>query len=140
MRFLIADALQAHEAIEYFNAFHDGFISEINLRSHDVMEPDKSHLNTGLFDVEMVFAHYNYDEGRPPYNQRVHARFHDVVDISLDFRGITFDWAINTVALEPAGDLLVFRLARNFFERERNGWRLETRDLFRFQRAEIWDD
>ena len=129
----------ARKAIDYFNGFHDGFIAEIKIRSRDRMEPDKSHLTSSLFDVDIVFAHYNYDQGSPPYDRTVRARFEEVSELGLDFRGVTFDWAINDVLVEPAGDQLLLRLARNSFDAETRKWSIAHHDLFRFRRAEVWD-
>jgi hypothetical protein len=74
------------EAMEYFNASHDGFIKRFLIMSQDYFLPDKSQMCTGSFNAELDFAHYNYREGQPPPNQLIRAVFIEVQDALCDFR------------------------------------------------------
>jgi hypothetical protein len=75
MHYIVVSAEQAAAVVEYFNGFHDGFIRRLSLISHDTFEDRDTHLTTGLLDLEVLFAHSNYHDGRPPFDQLVHARF-----------------------------------------------------------------
>ena len=87
--FRVSSPEEAATAFDYFNGFHDGFMKRIDIASRDVIDEDHGQSCTGLFDVEIEFAHYNYSDGEAPfhpYNQIVHAVFRDVQDIFCDFR------------------------------------------------------
>ena len=106
----VRDARSAREAVEYFNAFHDGFVRELRLVSHDRFEDRHTHATTGRLDLHVVFAHSNYDEGRPPFDRLVRATFLEVRDLRTSFTGRPTDWPIDGLALEPESARLRARL------------------------------
>jgi hypothetical protein len=106
MDLVVASAEQAGAVAEYFNGFHDGFIRRLALVSHDTFESRDVHETTGLLDLEILFAHSNYGDGRPPFDQLVAARFTRVRDLRIAFTGRPTDWPIMSLHLEtdPAAD------------------------------------
>lgn len=92
----------AARVVEFFNAFHDGFIRRFTLVSHDRHESRDVHVTTGRLDLELVFAHYNYDAGRPGPDQLIEARFTGIRDLAVAFTGQPADWPILSLQLEPA--------------------------------------
>ena len=87
--FTVSSAATAAGALDYFNGFHDGFMRRIVLTSQDRIEKDLSQTCSGVFDVEIDFAHYNYPRGAEPFHshdQIVRAQFRSVQDILADFR------------------------------------------------------
>ena len=103
MTFTIATPAQADAALEYFNGFHDGFIRELTLRSHDRFEARGVHEISGRLDLEIVFAHYNYRSGEPPADQLVRARFDAVAGLVADFPLAQGEWSIDRLELGPDG-------------------------------------
>lgn len=101
MRYVVESAEQAARAADYFNGFHDGFIRRLTLISHDSFEDRDTHVTTGLLDLEIVFAHSNYREGQPRFDQLVQARFSRVRDLRVDFTGQPTDWPITNLHLQP---------------------------------------
>jgi hypothetical protein len=102
-RFRIATPAEASEALDYFNGFHDGFIRELLLRSHDRFEARGAQEVSGRLDLEIVFAHYNYRQGEPPADQLVRARFGRVSALVADFPLTHGEWFIDRLEIE-AGD------------------------------------
>jgi hypothetical protein len=100
MHFVVAGTEEATAAVEYFNGFHDGFIRRLSLTSHDTFEDRDTHVITGLLDLEILFAHSNYREGFPPFDQLVEARFAGVRDLRMNFTGLPADWPIINFHLE----------------------------------------
>jgi len=100
MHYIVASAEQAAVVVEYFNGFHDGFVRRLSLTSHDTFEDRDTHVTTGLLDLEILFAHSNYRDGRPPFDQLVHTRFSMVRDLRIDFTGQPTDWPITNLHLE----------------------------------------
>jgi hypothetical protein len=86
--------------VEYFNGFHHGFIRRLSLISHDTFEDRDTHVTTGLLDLEILFAHSNYRDGLPPFDQHVEARFAGVRDLRMNFTGLPTDWPITDFHLE----------------------------------------
>ena len=87
--FRISSVEEAARILDYFNGFHDGFIKRIVVESHDEIHTDLSQSTSGVFDVEIDFAHYNYPKGAEPFhphNQIVRAEFENVQDIFCDLR------------------------------------------------------
>jgi hypothetical protein len=124
------------KALEYFNAFHDGLIKRIEITSQDEVTPDKSQIVTGLFDVTLIIAHYNYDEGRQPYNRLIEFAFTNARNIHMDFRAEgELDWNINAMAIQEVDDLLLFVLERNQYDGKK--WTVQEHRLFLFESAEI---
>lgn len=100
MHFVVAGTEEATAAVEYFNGFHDGFIRRLSLISHDTFEDRDTHVTTGLLDLEILFAHSNYRDGLPPFDQLVEARFAGVRDLRMNFTGLLTDWPITNFLLE----------------------------------------
>lgn len=92
---------EAARVVDYFNAFHDGFIRRLALVSHDVHESRHAHLTTGRLDLEIVFAHCNYREGEPGPDQLVEARFERIAELAVAFTGEPADWPISSFEIEP---------------------------------------
>lgn len=114
MSYCLAPGDDPTSLIDHFNAFHDGFVREIRVRSRDAftIESDEAwdigHQQTGRFDVVVAFAHYNYPPGALQSHERVAAgalvegRFSDVRDVYIDSRNAgPTDGAIQSVAIEP---------------------------------------
>jgi hypothetical protein len=93
---------EATVALEYFNAFHDGFIRELTLRSHDRFEARGVHAMSGRLDLDIRFAHYNYREGEPPADQMIRATFRQVRDLETDIPHWHGEWSIDRVEIERA--------------------------------------
>ncbi|HSE87649.1 MAG TPA: hypothetical protein VLJ79_15605 [Candidatus Binatia bacterium] len=102
MHFVVTDFEQAGVVVEYFNGFHDGFIRRLNLLSHDTFEDRDTHVTTGRLDLEILFAHSNYRDGVPPFDQVVAARFNQVRDLRMNVTGLSADWPITNFYFETA--------------------------------------
>ena len=98
----VRDPAGAAAALQYFNAFHDGFIRELTLRSHDRFEARGVHVMSGLLDLDLRLAHYNYREGEPPADQMVRASFRRVRDLVADIPHWHGEWAIDRIEIEAA--------------------------------------
>ncbi len=98
--FEVATGDQARETTELFNAFHDGFIRRLTILSHDVFEDIASHRVTGPLDLEIEFAHYNYNWGEPPAERRIQARFTGVRNLLIAFTGSEPDWPITNFEMD----------------------------------------
>lgn len=143
MHFDISDPSRAGAAIEYFNAFHDGFIRRFSVESDDEFEDRHTHRTTGPLRVEICFAHNNYGEGRPPIGQLVRARFFGVRDLEVSFTGRPTDWPINRLCLEPpttTGESVPTGLRARLLQPrlvEERRWEHAEALSFSFDRAEI---
>lgn len=98
----VATLDQAHAALEYFNAFHDGFIRRLALFSHDVFEARGVHTLSGRLDLELDLAHYSYRDGEPPADQIVELRFAEVRDLWVDLPYANGEWAIIDLRVSSA--------------------------------------
>lgn len=85
---------EANEVLDYFNGFHDGFIKRLTVVSHDEFEDRETQQCRGAFDLELVFAHCNYQADTQPHDQLIEARFSRVKDLSIAFSGQSYEWAI----------------------------------------------
>lgn len=95
--FAISCEAEAARALEYFNGFHDGFIKRMLFVSQDRIDEDLSQTCSGVFDVEIDFAHYNYAAGAEPFhphNQLVRGQFRNVQDVFAEFRN---EYSGNTI-------------------------------------------
>ena len=63
----VSSVEEAARALEYYNGFHDGFMKRIVIDSRDEIHADLGQSCTGVFDVEIDFAHYNYRKGAEPF-------------------------------------------------------------------------
>ena len=59
-RIAVSSEETAERALDYFNGFHDGFMKRILFEPQDRVDEDLSQTCTGVFDVKIDFAHYNY--------------------------------------------------------------------------------
>ena len=99
--FSLHSPADASAALEYFNGFHDGFIRQLTLRSHDRFEARGAQEISGRLDLEIVFAHYNYRSGEPQADQLVRARFTRVSGLVADFRLTEGAWFVDRLEIEP---------------------------------------
>jgi hypothetical protein len=146
--FELSSADEAAKILDYFNGFHDGFIKRIVIESKDRINEDLSQTCTGVFEVEIDLAHYNYAAGHDPfhpYNQIVRAKFRNVQDIFCDFRqeflGNTI-LSLSIVAVDrvKGGETntegcLSLRLARHFYLANERRYELRECQLFTFRDA-----
>ena len=98
---------EAREILDQFNGFHDGFIKQISLRSHDSFEKhgpgetEITHRLTGTFDAVIQIAHYNYN-GIQPLDRVIQCSFKGVRDFCLDLRELlSYEWNIKSVDIQP---------------------------------------
>jgi hypothetical protein len=85
--------------LDYFNGFHDGFIKQLSILSRDEFVSRGEQHCSGELGLEIVFAHYNYEDGKPPHDQLVEARFEGVKELAIDFSGISYEWAIDSLMI-----------------------------------------
>ena len=141
--FTVTSTETATGALDYFNGFHDGFMKRIVIESQDRMEEDRGQTCTGLFDVEIDFAHYNYADGAAPfhpYNQIVRADFRNVQDILADFHvGYTGNTVISlsiaNASRRRAGEVvpeacLAVRLGRHYYVENERRYEFRESQLF----------
>lgn len=102
MRFEVTDAAEAERAIDYFNAFHDGFVKELKLTSHDSFPERGVHAIGGPPDLELVFAHYNYERDTRLPDQLVRCSFVGVMSLRTDLTGLGTDSPVKYVTIEAA--------------------------------------
>jgi hypothetical protein len=128
----------AASVLDYFNGFHDGFMKRIVLTSQDRIEEDLSQTCTGVFDVEIDFAHYNYPDGANPFhshNQIVRAQFRNVRDIVADFSDGFLGNTIITLSITQEQGVLGLRLGRHYYLETERRHELRESQLFTFTDA-----
>jgi hypothetical protein len=91
------DLLEAQSALEYFNHFHDAFVKKLCLASFDHFPERGVQTTSGIFEVEILFCHYNYRQGEPSPDQLVRATFQRVKDLQVSIRGVSYEWSVNRV-------------------------------------------
>jgi hypothetical protein len=141
---------EATKILDYFNGFHDGFIQRMVIESKDRINEDFGQTCTGVFEVEIDLAHYNYAAGTKPfrpYNQIVRARFRDVQDVLCDFREGFLGNTILSLSIVAADRLkggetttercLCLRLARHFYLANERRYELRESPLFTFTAAAL---
>ena len=144
--FEISTQEEANEALEYFNGFHDGFVKRILILSHDHIDEDFSQTCSGLFDIEIDFAHFNYPPGgQRPFNQLVQARFFMVQDLFWDFQEGYLGNTIITLAIHPVNrrmggsttveQALALHLGRNFYFEHYRRYEYREAQIFTFTKA-----
>lgn len=141
----------SHRILDHFNGFHDGFIHKLILRSYDEFQregPDVTdivHQSTGLFDVRIDIAHYNYGQGTQPHDRIVRCFFKNVQGFCLDLRSRkSYEWPITNVEI-PAGTRAVesgeseacFLLNILWSKLVDQSWEVYTTQLLTFQEAEF---
>ncbi len=102
MHFDVTDVQSGTAAVEYFNAFHDGFVKELRFSSRDRFPERGVHTTEGLPDLEVTFAHYNYERDTRPADQLVRATFRGVMNLTTDLTGLGTESAVKYVAIEDA--------------------------------------
>ena len=131
----------AQAVLEYFNGFHDGFMKRIVIRSQDRIDEDLSQTCTGLFDVEIEFAHYNYAaEGAPfhPHDQIIRGQFRDVRDIRLTLTEEFLGNTIISLRMEPTEDgRLELHLGRHAYVAGERRYDFRESPLFSFTSADF---
>jgi hypothetical protein len=146
--FELAAVEDAAQILDYFNGFHDGFIQRMVIESQDRINQDLSQTCSGVFDVEMEIAHYNYPAAAGafhPYDQIVRARFRGVQDIVCDFRREFLGNTIIALSFAAANrrkggattleSCLSLRVARHFYLEEERRYELKECELFTFTTA-----
>src|SRR5882672_6192640 len=146
--FELSSVDDAVKMLDYFNGFHDGFIQRIVIESKDRINDDLSQTCTGVFEVEIDFAHYNYAAGADPFhphNQIVRARFRNVQDIYCDFGAGFPGNTILGLSVVSANRLkggettaepcLGLRLARHFYLADERRYEVREAQLFSFTDA-----
>jgi hypothetical protein len=139
----LVTAADAAAALDYFNAFHDGFIRELALGSHDRFEARGVQALSGRLDLEIVFAHYNYREGEPPADQLVRARFRQVAGLVLDLAYRHGEWSIDSLGIEggsrpgPGGEEACLVASLWQHRLEEGAWGRHEAVRFTFREAEI---
>ena len=144
----VCSAEEAAAVLDYFNGFHDGFMKRIDITSHDEIDEEHGQSCTGVFDVEIDFAHYNYADGEAPFHphdQIIHAVFGGVQDIFWDFRDGFLGNTILNLSVVPMNrrqggststeTALGLRLARNYYQEEYRRHELRQSQVFTFREA-----
>jgi hypothetical protein len=57
---LITNLSEAEAVLDYFNGFHDGFIKQLTLISHDRFKARGVQASSERLTLEITLAHYNY--------------------------------------------------------------------------------
>jgi hypothetical protein len=137
-RFAVSSEETAADALDYFNGFHDGFMKRIVFTSQDRIDEDLSQTCTGMFDVEIDFAHYNYPRGAEPFHphdQIVRAQFRNVRDILADFSDGFLGNTIITLYITQEKRALALRLGRHYYLETERRHELRESPLFTFTDA-----
>jgi len=147
MNYLLKKKEDVKNVLDRLNYFHDGFIKELCLTSHDKFDSDKSQFCTGEFSLKIDFAHYNYDEGRPPFNRIIRCFFKDVKDFNFNFRNFRLaDGAITLLEIEETErcdnnyDIevcFVLKIRFNFYQKKENKWTEVKQTLFSFREVQL---
>lgn len=93
--YIIKNLSEAEAALDYFNGFHDGFIKQLTLISHDQFEVRGVQASGGGLTLEITFAHYNYQQDSKPVDQLIRASFFKVMNVAIDFSGLSYEWSVN---------------------------------------------
>lgn len=150
--FHVSSVEEAARALEYYNGFHDGFMKRMVIESHDEIHRDLSQSCTGMFEVAVDFAHYNYAKGAEPFhphNQIVRAEFRNVQDLCCDFgRGFLgntiISFSIVPVNRRKGGEVtteqcLGLRLGRHFYLEADRRYEFRESQLFTFTDATFFE-
>jgi hypothetical protein len=146
--FVVSSEEAATTMLDYFNGFHDGFMKRIVLESQDRINEDLSQSCSGMFNVEIDFAHYNYARGGEPFHphsQIVRAQFRNVQDIVAEFTAgflgnTIIGLSIISLSRRRASETrtepcLALRLARHFYLEDERRYELRESQLFTFAEA-----
>lgn len=98
----VNSAADAESVLEHFNAFHDGFLKRISIISDGEFEAiGIQNLADGL-TLELLIAHYNYQNGTVPHDRLISAVFFGVTAVDISFTGRGHEWTINHLGLTPS--------------------------------------
>jgi len=93
--YIINNLGEAEAALDYFNGFHDGFIKQLTLISHDQFEARGVQAGGGGLRLKITFAHYNYQQDSKPVDQLIKTSFFKVMNVAIDFSGLSYEWSVN---------------------------------------------
>ena len=74
--YMINNLTEAEAVLNYFNGFHDGFIKQLALISHDRFEARGVQTRGEGLTLEITLAHYNYQHDSKPVDQLIKAAAH----------------------------------------------------------------
>ena len=143
--YIITNLSEAEAVLNYFNGFHDSFIKQLALIAHDRFEARGVQASGERLTLKITFAHYNYQQDTKPVDQLVKARFFEVMNLSLDFSGLSYEWSVNHLAffetertLEDGqtATCLGLSLVQSRLNPRRK-WELHEDARFTFSRAEV---
>jgi hypothetical protein len=146
MNRVVASAEEARAVLEYFNGFHDGFIKQLTLLSHDYFRARGVQVCSGRLDLELAIAHYNYRSGEPPADQIVYARFTHVRHLHADLPGNADEWSLANTHFERGIRLTVGTEEPCFYARflqnrlDEGKWVLYQALSFSFREAEFREE
>jgi hypothetical protein len=130
--------------LEKYDYFNDGFIKQINITSLDIFTEDRGRDLLGEFEIIIKFAHCNYNEDKPPYNQIIKAYFKDVKSINLCFKDFdAIEWDIQSVSFPKNLDnTFSLKITFPFFDKIQNKMISEGQEieLFKFKEAEFKEE
>jgi len=143
--YIITNLSEAEVALEYFNGFHDGFIKQLALISHNQFEARGVQASGERLTLAITFAHYNYQQDSKPVDQRIRARFFKVINVAIDFSGLSTDWSVNHLTFFDTQRTLEDGhnescLGANLMQSRLNPdreWKLHQDVRFTFSRAEF---
>ena len=90
---------EALALLDHFNGFHDGFIKQLSILSRDEFVSRGEEHCSGELGLEIIFAHYNYQDGKRPHDQLVEARFEGVKELAIEFSGNSYEWAVDSLTI-----------------------------------------
>lgn len=141
----VANLSEAEAVLDYFNGLHDGFIKQLALTSHDRFEVRGEQASGERLTLEITFAHYNYQQDTKPAHQLIKARFFEVMNLLIDFSGLSYEWSINHLTFIETQRVLedgqtVACLGASLVQSRLNSrreWELHEDVRFTFSRAEF---
>ena len=143
--YIIINRSEAEAALDYFNGFHDGFIKQLSLISHDQFEGRGVQASGERITLEITFAHYNYQQDSKPVDQLIKASFFKVMNVAVDFSGLSYEWSVNHLEFFETKRVLEDGqtegcLGANLVQSRLNSqrkWELHEDVRFTFSRAEF---
>lgn len=94
MKQMVRTAADAKTILDDFNGFHDGFIKQLSVISHDVFEARGVQASSERLTLKLTFAHYNYEQDRKSADQIVIATFYGVMNLAARFSGLMHEWTV----------------------------------------------
>lgn len=141
----ITNLNEAEILLDYFNSFHDGFIKQLTIHSHDWFEARGVQTSQERLTLEITFAHYNYQQDTKPAHQLIKASFFEVMDLAIEFSGLSYEWSIHHLAFFETQRVLEDGQTRTCLAaslvqsrlNSRREWELHEDVRFTFSRAEF---